>query len=588
VYLWKALCRERVGSEMNNPVSRRCSRALLGAFVGMVIGIASSLVAEVAPSPAVEGAPVRGVRLAQVVGSVRLVQANELLTDAAIANTTLYEGTQIAAQSDGRAEIQMEDGSLLRLTPNSTLTLNVLRRQGNDTETEIELNGGLAYFELQSDTDSHKLRVKLGSATITATTFSVLRLNLDRAPGSMAVFSGAAHLERPNGEHPTVAVDVHDGEGLQLSATDATQYNLAEQIEPDSWDAWNTDRDQLLKSQASQRTPATSNVGGADNPAWSDLDANGSWYDVPGEGSVWSPTEAAMGGWDPYGNGAWMWRPQFGYGWVSAEPWGYLPYMCGRWNHYDSFGWGWMPGFGGCDPWFGSGFWSINIGIYPPRYHPPTPPRRGPIGGFGGHPRGVPPPVVVVNRNRPGRGVYTQPRGGVVTISGHSVEPLRPVAPRPIYGLTGASGTIRAGQQAGQQTGQPPIVGTTQRGGVAAPPTSGSGLGLGLRPGYTAPPPGARFPGSTGSVPASPRHSSPAQAYPTQTPPAQARPPGFNSPRPSSGAVGGRSFGGSAPVSRPAPSGGFSGGGGGGGFSGGGGGGGFSGGARSGSVGTRR
>ena len=49
----------------------------------------------------------------------------------------------------GKAEIQFEDGSVARLSPDSSLTLKVLRGAGATADTELSANGGLAYFELQ-------------------------------------------------------------------------------------------------------------------------------------------------------------------------------------------------------------------------------------------------------------------------------------------------------------------------------------------------------------------------------------------------------------------------------------------------------
>jgi len=557
-----------------------------------------------AASPTAPSAAVRGVRLSEVKGAVRLLQSTQILTEAASVNTTLYEGTQVAAGTDGRAEIQLEDGSILRLTPNSTLTLNKLQRQGDGTETEIELNGGMAYFELHSDTDSHKLRVRFGDAVVTSSAYSIVRISLDKAPGSMTVFAGDAHLERPH-----VGVDVRGGESVQLSASDPSQFDLTKQIEPDSWDQWNTDRDAQLTSATEHRTTATAGIPDGDNPAWSDLDANGSWYDLPGQGQVWSPTEAAYAGWDPYGSGSWDWTPQFGYSWISAEPWGYLPYRCGLWNYYDSFGWGWMPGYGGCNPWFGSGFWFVNIGYFPHRYHLPTRPRGGPIARSGSG-SGVM-PRVVVNHNSFQNGHLIRPVSGTATIGGQTVQPLRPVSRRVGYGQAGGPGNpsgsvVRPGGTGSTGTGSGSTgtrstgIGTGSTGtgatgsgstgivgSAGSPPRSTGTKGL---PGYPTTPPvsGSGSPGSRfGSMP--PRSGNGGHGVYIPTPPVQpssgfARPGGM-APRSTGGYMGNPSSSGSAPPSHPVPSRPYSGGGfSGGGFSGGG----SSGGSHSGGTTIRR
>src|SRR5258708_15827210 len=87
----------------------------------------------------------RAVRLSNVDGEVHLSLGNQVLADTAVANTPLFEGTRIDTGAQGRSEEQFEDGSVARISPQSSLTLNVLRGLGvGDTRNaEIQLNGGL-------------------------------------------------------------------------------------------------------------------------------------------------------------------------------------------------------------------------------------------------------------------------------------------------------------------------------------------------------------------------------------------------------------------------------------------------------------
>ena len=159
------------------------------------------------------------------------------------------------------------------------------------------------------------------------------------------------------------------------------------------------------------------------------------------------PNEAASGSWDPYGCGNWVSTPQFGYIWVSCEQWGYLPYTSGYWNYYDDFGWGWTPGYG--YPWWTTGGWVGNIGNHPARYQPPHRPHGGPVGPpnqpirRGGFSQTN--PVIAVKR------IPSSPAanpmhvvGRPVTIAGTTVEPLRPLSPRPVYSPSTASGFNRS------------------------------------------------------------------------------------------------------------------------------------------------
>src|SRR5258708_435969 len=104
----------------------------------------------------------RSVRLSSVEGGVRVVLDGEVVADPALVNQPLFEGSQIITANDGQAEVQLEDGSVARLSPNTTLTFSVMQAQGTSTKTEIVVNGGLAYFELQPSNNQHSLRVNYG------------------------------------------------------------------------------------------------------------------------------------------------------------------------------------------------------------------------------------------------------------------------------------------------------------------------------------------------------------------------------------------------------------------------------------------
>ena len=408
------------------------------------------------------GQPARAVRLSYVDGQVTLTQSGQVLAQQAVANTPLFEGMQLTTTDSGKAEIQFEDGSVARLSPDSSMTLAVLRGAGTTAEAELVINSGLAYFELQGGGQAGTIGVEFGDAQVTTSGFTVLRVAMDTPPGQVAVFSGNAHLEGGSGG---IAVDLHGGESVTLNGANPANYQLAESIEPDSWDGWNSDRDQALTAEAADQTGASASMGQSANPAWNDLDANGDWYDVPDQGYVWSPYEAASAAFDPYGFGNWMWTPGYGYLWLSGYSWGYLPFQCGAWNYYDSFGWGWAPGAGGCMPWWGVGFYpGANYGRMPHGYRPiprPILPRH-PISGR---------PVIMVAVNRTPAIVNSvlpaRSRNTPVTIAGSTVEALRPLPSRPVYGqavFSAGAGRTQPGNQAMPTVGRP---GTTTRPGYS-------------------------------------------------------------------------------------------------------------------------
>ena len=443
----------------------------------------------------------RAVRLSSVDGQVQVSQGGDVLADHAIANTPLFEGTQVTTGDDGRAEIQFEDGSVARIPPESSLTLSVLKAG----DTEMTLDNGMGYFELQDGNQASPMRVRFGDSVVTVSGFTVVRVKLDEGPGELAVFSGNAHIDGTNG----ASLDVKGGESVALN-----NLNLSSTIEPDSWDAWNSDRDQAMTTADVGTTAATADQPNSSNPAWSDLNSNGTWYNVPDQGYVWSPYEAEDAGWDPYGSGYWMWTPSYGYMWVSGYSWGYMPYQCGAWNWYGAFGWGWAPGM--CNPWWGGGGgWYFNVGYLPVWYRLPMrphQPRPRPVQGGPGVriPIGVRPvlPIVRVMRNEPGGPGVLPPRDGAhpVKIGTVVAQPLKPV-PLPREGfhrtlvtagpVNGEPGTnpVRTFHPGGTPGG--PLVPGRQ--GYAAPPVNPTPRPVYApvpvqRPGYTPAPPAGHVP----------------------------------------------------------------------------------------------
>jgi hypothetical protein len=469
-----------------NTLKKLLKRPVSG-IVGLALlfGTAAAVLAQDPDTPHQPNPDMRAARLSYVDGEVVLSQGNQILADPAVVNTPLFEGTVIATKEDGRAELQFDDGTVARLSPNSSMKIAVLHKDGNMAKADLVMESGLGYFELEGNTSSDEVTTRFGDGAVTASGFTVIRMDLDNPPGEVAVFTGNAHLERGT----YLSLDLHGGESVALNSTDPNQYNLAETIEPDSWDAWNADRDQALTTQEAARTAATGSQPDSSNPAWGDLDANGNWYNVPGQGYVWSPYEATNASWDPYGCGNWVWTPQFGYAWASCESWGYLPYTAGYWNYYDGFGWGWMPGYG--YPWWFTGGWGSNVGTRPPRYEPPHRPKPGPIQPIQPIRRGgsyEPNPVIAVNR------ILNVPKsnpvhvvGRPVTIAGSSIQPMRPLSPRPIYnqGPVGSGRAFLGGNSnVGGHTGYNPWANSpgAPRSGTWTIPAGGSYHGPAIAP----------------------------------------------------------------------------------------------------------
>src|ERR1700692_2720763 len=69
---------------------------------------------------------VRIVRLSDVHGTVQIDKNSGLGFENAFANLPVVQGTELRTRENGRAEIEFEDGSTLRVTPNTTLQFSQL------------------------------------------------------------------------------------------------------------------------------------------------------------------------------------------------------------------------------------------------------------------------------------------------------------------------------------------------------------------------------------------------------------------------------------------------------------------------------
>ena len=67
----------------------------------------------------------------------------------------------------------------------------------------------------------------------------------------------------------------------------------------------------------------------------------GEWMEMDAGFYAWRPTHVSAG-WRPYMFGRWAWT-DYGWYWVSDEPFGWAAYHYGRWYHDDYHGWIWVP-----------------------------------------------------------------------------------------------------------------------------------------------------------------------------------------------------------------------------------------------------
>lgn len=237
--------------------------------------------------------PVRTARISFLSGSVTVDGNGQSF--AVQLNMPAVAGQRIATGDDGQTEIEFEDGSVVRLTPNSSISLNALDLDNsNHMSTQIQPLTGLLYFETRASGTSTYF-VDAAGEQIAPQENSVFRIGMDALPAEISVLQGSVSVSRQGG----FSAVLKSGETLRGDESDNTRYFLSQGVSEQTWDKWNEDRDQEALNEANQRTEARDTLEGTQGYGWSDLDAYGNWYNLPGEGLVWQPTGADASGFDP-------------------------------------------------------------------------------------------------------------------------------------------------------------------------------------------------------------------------------------------------------------------------------------------------
>ena len=135
----------------------RLQATALGCALLSVLAPAAFAQDEQAEPPQQPHPDMRAARLSYVQGSVQLTQGDQVLADPAPVNTPLFEGTTVSTREDGQAELQFDDGSIARLSPNSSLQIAVLRQENGIGKAEVLLTSGLGYFEMSGNASSQMI-----------------------------------------------------------------------------------------------------------------------------------------------------------------------------------------------------------------------------------------------------------------------------------------------------------------------------------------------------------------------------------------------------------------------------------------------
>ncbi|MGO4880208.1 MAG: DUF6600 domain-containing protein [Bryobacteraceae bacterium] len=274
----------------------------------------------------------RYARLGEFEGTVEVqIQAADDW-QAARRNLILRESSWVRTEGAARVEVELDEGSILRLGPDSLAELSDYTQLSTGQRvTLISLDHGLAYFTGAAEAKD-ALMVAVPGAQVTIHEGARLRFEARDPWSSIATADGVARFSSPAAEF-----DLTEGRMVKLDPARPARFTLNSEIPPLPTDRWSDERDKVLASSGSgARVPGLRN-------GLADLDAYGTWIVSQDYGFVWKPK--VQPGWTPYRNGKWMWYDGLGYTWIADDAWGWLPFHYGRWMQQAEGGaWIWAPG----------------------------------------------------------------------------------------------------------------------------------------------------------------------------------------------------------------------------------------------------
>ena len=283
--------------------------------------------------------PSRVARISYISGDVSVLDSQGEDWERADVNMPLFEGSEIYAGPDARAEIGLGGRSFLRISNGADVSL----AQFSDGWAQISVASGTAVLSTRSGNGRGETSISAPAAAVTPTSAGLYRVDVaDNGDTWVTINDGTADVSTLGGSFEAYAGDVasigyDDANDIDV-AGDAARWNR------DEFDDWVGQRDDMYETYYRRDQPR--DVLALDDRddifGIAELARYGTWLTI-GNVSAWQPQYARDPNWSPYQDGYWDYSPVTGYTWISSEPWGWAPYHYGRWSFDDRSGWLWLP-----------------------------------------------------------------------------------------------------------------------------------------------------------------------------------------------------------------------------------------------------
>src|SRR5215469_16273893 len=170
------------------------SKRSLGTSLVLLLGL--TLVC----TPAFADSQARIVRLSNVEGAVVVDRNTGQGYENAFLNMPIVQGMKVATKDDGRAEIEFEDGSTVRIGPKTTLEFSALGlRDSGARFSRVIVEVGLAYVNYTDKHQGDEFTVLFQNETVRPKEAAHFRVDVQAAQVVLASFSGDLEVEGPSG-----------------------------------------------------------------------------------------------------------------------------------------------------------------------------------------------------------------------------------------------------------------------------------------------------------------------------------------------------------------------------------------------------
>jgi len=301
-------------------------------------------------------------RISNISGEVIIKRAVYTESEYAAINLPVEPGDSFYVKS-GYVNIDVEDGSVVRINDNSFCKFLLIGNSGDNDEIATRLYAYSGSYELfpAPDIKNEKSYIDLETNTGIVTAFpdAVIKVKVNE-DGSVIidVISGSGAYKTPLEEKMIYAGDI-----VEINPSGVGSIAHRENPTSSSTSRYQNSTDDEYSSPSRAYIPKKLYSSSRT------LDENGTWVYVSSYGYCWKPRTVIVE-WKPYSYGQWIWTSRWGYIWVSSEPWCWTTYHYGYWVWSKYHGWIWMPGSTWCSSRV---VWAWGIGWigwfpYPPYY----------------------------------------------------------------------------------------------------------------------------------------------------------------------------------------------------------------------------